>query len=247
METLEFNQTRFVECRELYSGPTSEKYNIVKYPYDMIFMVCYLPLLFFSMNLCKNNKKSTILSSLWFMFNITLSVYSFLTFLDGMNVLGYIFGLNDDLSLISGKYMAMFLSSKYIELADSFFIVFSGKPVMFLHYYHHILTLVFAYINRIYILQSILYIILMNSAVHSAMYFYYALACFNIRVPKLLKKSLTIAQISQMFCGIGALLWNLYVDDTYNYVILMGIGMYVSYAVLFIHFYNQTYQIKKNK
>tara|TARA_B110000208_G_scaffold133444_1_gene161518 strand:+ start:1551 stop:2810 length:1260 start_codon:yes stop_codon:yes gene_type:complete len=78
----------------------------------------------------------------------------------------------------SGFWATLFVFSKFPELIDTIFIVLRKKPLLFLHWYHHVTVLLFcwhAYATRT---GSGLYFIAMNFTVHAVMYTYYGLkAC----------------------------------------------------------------------
>lgn len=73
----------------------------------------------------------------------------------------------------SGAWITLFVFSKIPELIDTAFITLRKKPLIFLHWYHHITVLLFcwhAYATRA---SSGLYFVAMNFSVHAVMYFYY--------------------------------------------------------------------------
>ena len=73
----------------------------------------------------------------------------------------------------SGFWATLFVLSKFPELVDTIFIVLRKKPLLFLHWYHHVTVLLFcwhAYATRT---GSGLYFIAMNFTVHAVMYTYY--------------------------------------------------------------------------
>jgi elongation of very long chain fatty acids protein 6 len=73
----------------------------------------------------------------------------------------------------------------------------------------------------------------------------------NIKVPRALAKTITVLQIAQMFVGlwvgvvslVGKGLWD-NCDRPWDNI-LWGLGMYSSYAILFIHFFTKSYSTKK--
>ncbi|GFT62828.1 putative fatty acid elongation protein 3 [Nephila pilipes] len=145
----------------------------------------------------------------------------------------------------SGFWSVMFSYSKALELGDTIFIVLRKQPLLFLHWYHHITVLVYTWHNHKYHTGPGRWYIDMNFFVHSFMYSYYALKAMRFRLPRSLSICITFLQITQMFLGvyIGYLAYItkdkysncIYPDDT----ALMGLLMYISYFVLFIwYFYN---------
>jgi len=142
----------------------------------------------------------------------------------------------------AGLWVMLFCVSKVFELIDTFFIVVRKKPLMFLHWYHHVTVLLytwFSYSKR----NPGVYFVAMNYSVHAFMYGYYFLMAMNW-LPKWFNPIyLTIAQISQMFWGVTCtvLAWQYKKADE------MGCGvvtemliwcglMYSTYFYLFIEF-----------
>ena len=66
-----------------------------------------------------------------------------------------------------------FFMSKVIEYGDTFFLVLRGKPVVFLHWYHHCTVLVFTWYSLVSGYSGGWIFGLINSGVHVVMYFYY--------------------------------------------------------------------------
>lgn len=150
----------------------------------------------------------------------------------------------------------LFIFSKIIELGDTAFIVLRKSPLQFLHWYHHMTALVsscYAYslsganpINQ--------WFSAMNYSVHSFMYSYYALKAVGVKVPTQVAKSITILQLTQMFV---ALIMNFvaykayFIDkeecDVNVNVFYLALGIYGSYALLFMYFFYRRYIRPKNK
>jgi hypothetical protein len=66
------------------------------------------------------------------------------------------------------------------ELFDTAFIVLRKKPLIFLHWYHHITVLLYCWHAYAVRASSGLYFIAMNYSVHAIMYFYYFAMAVNI-------------------------------------------------------------------
>ncbi|EPX72754.1 GNS1/SUR4 family protein [Schizosaccharomyces octosporus yFS286] len=147
--------------------------------------------------------------------------------------------------------------SKFLELADTLFLVLRKKPLQFLHYYHHGATAFLVY-SQIVGRTSISWLIIeINLLVHVVMYYYYYLVARGIRVPW--KKWVTRFQIIQFFADLGFIYFVfgtelLYRSKNYKYCMghcsgdpfaaLCGLVTISSYLVLFVVFYRNTY--KKN-
>jgi len=160
----------------------------------------------------------------------------------------------------TGLWVLLFALSKFPELIDTFFIVIHKKPLILLHWYHHVSVLLYcwhAYVNSG---PVGLVFLVMNYAVHSLMYFYYFLMAVNLK-PKAFKAVyITLAQISQMVVGTALttmgcyyLWWNTPNDGsgvtcwlTWDNNIA-GLVMYGSYLLLFVQFFFQRYNVKATK
>mmetsp|Transcript_12257 Transcript_12257/g.38839 ORF Transcript_12257/g.38839 Transcript_12257/m.38839 type:complete len:257 (-) Transcript_12257:79-849(-) len=137
----------------------------------------------------------------------------------------------------------LFVLSKLPELVDTFFIVARKKPLIFLHWYHHVATLAYCWISWG---QQIPYgsaFALMNTIVHSFMYAYYAAAACGVRFPKLIRVSITALQIFQMAAGVAINVTVLRVCDHPHLRtnIYYSLAMYASYFVLFTRFFLTAY------
>ncbi|CAI5449465.1 unnamed protein product [Caenorhabditis angaria] len=147
----------------------------------------------------------------------------------------------------SGLFTWLFVLSKVAEFGDTMFIVLRKKPLMFLHWYHHVLTMNYAFITFKDNLGFNVWITWMNFTVHSIMYGYYMLRSFGVKVPAWIAKNITTMQILQFVITHFILFHVGYlaatgapVDSTptfYWFCLLMEI----SYVVLFGNFYYQSY------
>ncbi|KAI9298044.1 GNS1/SUR4 membrane protein [Neoconidiobolus thromboides FSU 785] len=147
--------------------------------------------------------------------------------------------------------------TKYYELVDTLFLVVKKKPLAFLHYYHHSLTMVLCY-TQLNGKTPVSYVpITLNLAVHVLMYFYYYLATFGGKI--WWKKYVTVFQITQFVIDLAAVYfctYNLYVSKYYPHLPHVGscagtetaanFGCYLlsSYLLLFVEFFYKTYQAR---
>jgi len=148
----------------------------------------------------------------------------------------------------TGLAVQMFCISKLPELVDTVFIVLRKKPLIFLHWYHHVTVLLYCWNS--YVTESAAghYFASMNYSVHAVMYFYYFLMSIKA-VPKWFPSwIITILQISQMIAGTSIVCACLY----YHYYggkfyqpgechnepsnLISGGVMYGSYLYLFVEF-----------
>jgi elongation of very long chain fatty acids protein 6 len=141
-----------------------------------------------------------------------------------------------------------FAFSKALELTDTAFLVLRKRPVIFLHWYHHITVLVYTWHAFKDHTAAGRWFIMMNFAVHSLMYTYYALRASGYHLPRTLSMFVTICQLSQMVVGVVVAV------ATYFYKHIQGrecrqtnenqwlaFGMYLSYFCLFANFFHKAY------
>ncbi|CAB3405831.1 unnamed protein product [Caenorhabditis bovis] len=148
---------------------------------------------------------------------------------------------------LSGLFTWLFVLSKVAEFGDTLFIVLRKKPLMFLHWYHHVLTMNYAFMSFEANLGFNTWITWMNFSVHSIMYGYYMLRSMGIKVPAWIAKNITTMQILQFvithfilfhvgyLASIGASVDS---DPFYFWFCLL---MEISYVVLFGNFYYHSY------
>lgn len=194
--------------------------------------------------------------------NLLLSVFSFIGVLRMFpqlihNMIHY--SLRDNLcesafSLLgegsAGLWCAFFVLSKFAELFDTAFIVVHKKPLLFLHWYHHITVLLNCWHTWRMETPTGLIFCAVNFAVHTIMYFYYFLMAVKLKPKWYNPVVITIAQIVQMVVGVGVCIraWMyLRVDDTCKADrsnIVLTLGMYASYLTLFLKFFFDRYVFK---
>lgn len=102
-------------------------------------------------------------------------------------------------------WMWVFHKSKYIEIIDTVIILHQGRPLTFLHYFHHALVifqswtwlegqLVFTWIGAAF-----------NSFVHIVMYYFYYVGASGRRVSW--RARITQLQIVQFMCSFAVVVW----------------------------------------
>ncbi|XP_035714541.1 putative fatty acid elongation protein 3 isoform X2 [Folsomia candida] len=104
----------------------------------------------------------------------------------------------------------LFVLSKLVELGDSVFIVLRKQPLIFLHWYHHSVALILAFEVFPYGEPIGRYYALMNYAVHSVMYSYYALKAMKVQISRKLSMVITSLQLLQMMVGVWVNFYTLY-------------------------------------
>lgn len=155
---------------------------------------------------------------------------------------------------ITGFWSFMFCLSKMPELVDTLFIVLRKQELIFLHWYHHATVLIYCWFSYKDFAPSGRWFMTMNYVVHSLMYSYYACKAMRIRVPRFLSQLITTGQLIQMVAGcyVNYLAWNIQANGSMkcnNNVdnIFWSSIMYLTYFILFLNFFIQTYFIKSNK
>ncbi|KAL7072758.1 hypothetical protein ACQ4LE_007769 [Meloidogyne hapla] len=146
-----------------------------------------------------------------------------------------------------GLWTFWFCISKFAELGDTIFIVLRKRPLIFLHWYHHVATLNYGLMSYVDNTAFNSWIVWLNFTVHAVMYSYYFLAACKIRLPAWFAQCLTSAQITQFLITLAILahagirmVYGLRVDTTvtsYLYCLLMEI----SYVALFGNFFYHSY------
>ncbi|KAI1320686.1 hypothetical protein EDD11_010220 [Mortierella claussenii] len=146
---------------------------------------------------------------------------------------------------------------KYWELADTVFLVLKKKPLEFLHYFHHSMTMILCFV-QLGGHTSVSWVpITLNLTVHVLMYYYYMRSAAGVRI--WWKQHLTTLQITQFVLDLGFIYFCSYhyFVGAYSLAVpnfgkcagtdgsaLFGCGLLSSYLLLFINFYRLTYNAK---
>lgn len=114
----------------------------------------------------------------------------------------------------TGLWLQLFILSKFPELIDTMFIIVHKKPLIFLHWYHHITVLLYCWVSYVTESPPGLFFAAMNYCVHAVMYGYYFLMAMKMR-PKWFKPVvITGMQILQMAIGVSLTLAGLFYNHT---------------------------------
>ncbi|KNC54450.1 GNS1/SUR4 family protein [Thecamonas trahens ATCC 50062] len=142
-----------------------------------------------------------------------------------------------------------FYLSKYYELLDTVFLALKKRPIIFLHVFHHVLTLYTSFSGMDSETTYQWTAVLTNTTIHSFMYYYYLRAAMGAKI--WWKKYLTVAQMIQfginvlILFGWAAIDLNLPEgqDCAGNYFCwwLMFGGM-IAFFTLFKAFFNKSYK-----
>jgi len=160
---------------------------------------------------------------------------------------------------VGGFWFYAFGMSKLPELVDTFFLVFQKKPVIFLHWYHHVTVLLYCWHSYHTRVGAGIYFTAMNYVVHSVMYSYYFGMCFPSARAVLRKFAMFITsiQLLQMCGGVALSLTTAYYYQQSSqtgeqchvnvFNLEMAFAMYTSYFILFGALFYKLYGPKPAK
>ncbi|XP_014679698.1 PREDICTED: elongation of very long chain fatty acids protein 6-like [Priapulus caudatus] len=162
-----------------------------------------------------------------------------------INTYGFKYSICDDWFTrgVTGYWTFLFNVSKCPELVDTLFIILRKRRLVFLHWYHHVTVLVYSWYSYSESTGAGLWFMSLNYSVHAAMYAYYALRSADVRLPRWVSVALTSCQLAQMVVGMAVsyVAWQLKSAGEAcagsAVSLKFGLLMYVSYAVLFAHFF----------
>uniref|UniRef100_A0A669QKC9 Elongation of very long chain fatty acids protein 6 n=1 Tax=Phasianus colchicus TaxID=9054 RepID=A0A669QKC9_PHACC len=160
------------------------------------------------------------------------------------------------LSLLS--FLLAFVSTPVMMLVsgnrtgDTIFIILRKQKLIFLHWYHHITVLLYSWYSYKDMVAGGGWFMTMNYGVHAVMYSYYALRAAGFRVSRKFAMFITLSQITQMLvgCVINYLVFSwMQHGQCHSHVqnIIWSSLMYLSYFVLFCHFFFEAYIGKTTK
>jgi elongation of very long chain fatty acids protein 6 len=140
------------------------------------------------------------------------------------------------------------------ELIDTFFILIHKKPLILLHWYHHISVLAYCWHSYVTKAPAGIVFCAMNYAVHAIMYFYYFLMAVKCKPKWFNSMYITVSQISQMVVGVIVTALSFVMSYTYGPTChiktennVAAFIMYGSYLLLFLQFFFKRYSAKKEK
>lgn len=118
---------------------------------------------------------------------------------------------------VAAFWSLLFALSKIVELGDTMFIVLRKKPLIFLHYYHHVAVLVYTIHSGAEHTAPGQAFISMNYLAHSFMYTYYAICAAGKRLPRWVSMMVTTIQTTQMFLGVAVSCYIYYIKAHTDY------------------------------
>jgi len=153
---------------------------------------------------------------------------------------------------VPGYWTLLFTLSKAFEMGDTVFIVLRKRPLIFLHYYHHVTVLVYCWQGYSEHAASGRWFLMMNYFVHSLMYSYYAIRAWGVRTPKILSMAVTLLQLFQMVMGLIVVLQvyriklaGQHCQQTFGNL-YFALLIYFSYFLLFARFFYSAYLSKSH-
>jgi len=193
--------------------------------------------------------------------NIGLSVFSLLgaahtvpQLIETINTYGFATATCDNRLYYTstGYWVYWFCMSKTWEFVDTVFLRLKKRPVILLHWYHHICTMSYCVHGTWGIVHgadaSGWFFAAINLCVHTIMYAYYALASAGLHKPLQRMGAdmvITSLQITQMVVGVCVLLYSAGCPTVNLVSWRWGIVMYLSYVVLFADMARNKYCSRK--
>ncbi|XP_023238488.1 elongation of very long chain fatty acids protein 6-like isoform X2 [Centruroides sculpturatus] len=144
-------------------------------------------------------------------------------------------------------WTALYLLSKVVEFGDTVLIVLRKRNLLFLHWYHHMATLIIIWYGAYREITFGYLICYFNVFVHSFMYSYFALKAMNIKMPKKFAMFITTIQILQMAwavltsCWVYWLIINNYECDVSKEALDNVFLLVSSYLILFCKLFYESY------
>jgi len=143
----------------------------------------------------------------------------------------------------------VFYLSKFYEFIDTVIHILAKHKVIFLHWYHHVVTLLLVWLGLCDHNSMQWMAVVTNGSVHIVMYFYYGLTSAGIRPSW--KKFVTQIQIYQFIIDLLVpQTWIMLKLSGYPCsgtveLFVLGETIILSFLILFIKFYNEAYKPKQ--
>lgn len=223
--------------------------------WSIVIGVIYV-LVIFSLKGFMKSRPAFNLRSVLVIWNASLAIFSiigtlrmFREFIFTLQVYGFQFSTCNPAFYngATGFWVMLFAFSKVYELGDTLFIVLRKQNLIFLHWYHHLVTLIYMFFSYKDYIAAARVGITMNFTVHALMYTYYGLRACRVRVPRSVNMAITSIQIIQMVIGVSVTTWQLFLimgkapcSQTWSNLIV-SLVMYASYLLLFANFFYKSY------
>jgi hypothetical protein len=153
-------------------------------------------------------------------------------------------------------YGFFFYLSKFYEVLDTVIILAKGKQSSLLQTYHHAGATLSMWAGIRFASPPIWIFVVFNSLIHTLMYFYYTLSALKVRVPTVVKRALTTAQITQFVVGGSFGLLHIFVyyfnpstggynaclaDSGQSFAVLFNVFYLTPLTYLFVMFWIESY------
>lgn len=229
---------------------------------SIFFVVCYLVSIFLIRQFMKIRSPFR-LNGIFFWWNLALAIFSISGSIRVLPVFAFNLTLNGifgftchypDFHQIFVFWVWLFVFSKVLELGDTIFVLFRKKNLLFLHYYHHSVTLIVTWILAKEPNSLSLWYASVNFLVHAFMYTYFALCLLKWKIPRIVAMLITSLQFIQMLVGLS--LTALIIIAKYrqyncqtpsSQVMTATLVMYLTYVVLFGKFFLDKYLSKDKR
>lgn len=134
-------------------------------------------------------------------------------------------------------YIGVFNATKIFEWIDTIFLILRKKKIIFLHWFHHLITFLYCWHATYFSYRSDtsgLWFSSMNLFVHAIMYGYYALTTLGLKFK--FNFVITFLQTLQMIIGITITFFTLKCPDINNnyHGVFFALSMYFIYCILFL-------------
>lgn len=223
--------------------------------YRFLFSIPPYLLIIFQLQSFMKNRPRLELKNCLIIWNIGLAIFSLMGFLRCFPEFLYSFtefGFKYSVCVpsfveenkVSAFWYKMFGLSKVVELGDTLFIVLRKQKLIFLHWYHHTIVIIYAFYHGADYPAMFRWYVWINYAVHALMYSYYAMRAMKIRVPRLHAMSITVLQILQMVVAITVSVYAYFHRHECNVgvpTVIMTLFLYISFFVLFLNYFFKTY------
>lgn len=140
----------------------------------------------------------------------------------------------------TGAFMFLFALSKLVEMGDTIFLAALGKPIPFIHWYHHLLTAFGCFFLIADFRPYASVGTAVNYGVHTVMYAYYALASINVKPPKSVASIITFTQTAQMVGMLGYTSYQAFMCG-WTQALYITWTMYTLYLFLFLEYFVKRY------
>ncbi|CAI4221353.1 unnamed protein product [Auanema sp. JU1783] len=255
------NYSFILPLEDSFDAVKSTEWMQINWIHSVVWSIAYVLAIFAGQKIMEG-RKAFLLDTQLFFWNAGLAIFSILGFVRMTpewfwswhgNSFAYSVCTASFAQGVTGFWTEQFAMSKVAELVDTGFIVLRKKPLLFLHWYHHITVLVYTWHAYKDHTASGRWFIWMNYGVHALMYSYYALRALKIRTPKQVAMIITILQISQMVMGvaIGITVRNIKNAGGACQQTWENLGLcftiYFTYFLLFCNFFYHAYVKKNNR